>query len=111
MVYVRKYGSGEPTDEMVEAIYSDIKDCYYSRVFAIGGGTIIDVAKFFALQNVSPVLDLYDRKLEIKKAKELFILPTTCGTGSVMTGQGRLMANNYVELDRETVYEIYRKLF
>ena len=31
-------------------------------------------------------------------------------TDSVMTNQGRLMANNFVELDRERVYKIYREL-
>ena len=36
VVYVEKYGTGEPSDEMVEAIYADIKNCYYRRVFAIG---------------------------------------------------------------------------
>ena len=32
-------------------------------------------------------------------------------TESVMTKQGRLMANNYVELTKETVYKIYKSLF
>lgn len=85
VVYVEKYGTGEPSDEMVEAIFADIKNCYYSRVFAIGGGTIIDVSKLFALEKVSPVLDLYDHKIPAQKGKELFILPTTCGTGSEVT--------------------------
>ena len=66
VVYVEKYGTGEPSDEMVEAIYADIKNCYYRRVFAIGGGTIIDVSKLFALEKVSPVLDLYDHKIPAK---------------------------------------------
>lgn len=85
VVYVEKYGTGEPSDEMVEAIYADIKGCHYSRVFAIGGGTIIDVSKLFALETVSPVLDLYDKKIPAKKGKKLYILPTTCGTGSEVT--------------------------
>ena len=32
-------------------------------------------------------------------------------TDIVMTQQGRLMANNYVELDRDTVMDIYQKLY
>ena len=32
-------------------------------------------------------------------------------TGNVMEKQGRLMANNYVELSREKVYDIYKKLY
>lgn len=32
-------------------------------------------------------------------------------TDSVLENQGRLMANNFVELDRERVYKIYRECF
>ncbi len=76
------YGTGEPTDEMAEAILKDIKG---KRIIAIGGGTVLDLAKLFALKQVSPVLDLYDGKLPIKKNKELILVPTTCGTGSEVT--------------------------
>lgn len=85
VIFIRKYGTGEPNDEMVEAIYHDVKDLSYNRVIAIGGGTILDVAKLFALKNVTPVVDLFDRKLELIKDKELILVPTTCGTGSEVT--------------------------
>ncbi len=78
------YGTGEPTDEMAEAILKDIKG-EPKRIIAIGGGTVLDLAKLFALKQVSPVLDLYDGKLPIKKNKELILVPTTCGTGSEVT--------------------------
>ena len=32
-------------------------------------------------------------------------------TDNVMEKQGRLMANNYVELSRDKVYEIYSRLY
>ncbi|MCC8151617.1 MAG: iron-containing alcohol dehydrogenase [Lachnospiraceae bacterium] len=158
-----KYGAGEPSDDMAEAIYKDIKG-NPKRIIAIGGGTVIDISKLFALKNVSPILDLYDGKLEIVKDKELILVPTTCGTGSevtniailalnsrgtkkglavdemyadkavlipkkplheygvteqdladftesVMVNQGRLMANNFVELDKDRVYKIYKELW
>lgn len=81
----RMYGSGEPTDIMVESIYNEVKNYNYKRVFAVGGGTILDVAKLFTLKNISPVNDLYDKKLEIVREKELVLVPTTCGTGSEVT--------------------------
>ena len=84
VIYQEKYGSGEPSDEMAEAIYADVKGAY-KRIVAIGGGTVIDLAKLYALKNVSPVLDLFDRKLDIIKDKELILVPTTCGTGSEVT--------------------------
>lgn len=78
------YGAGEPTDEMAEAILKDIKG-EPKRIIAVGGGTVLDLAKLFALKQVSPVLDLYDGKLPIEKNKELILVPTTCGTGSEVT--------------------------
>ncbi len=84
-IFLRNYGAGEPSDVMVEAIYKDVKDINYKRVVAIGGGTVIDVAKLFALAEISPVLDLFDKKITAVKDKELLILPTTCGTGSEVT--------------------------
>ncbi|MFW2490861.1 4-hydroxybutyrate dehydrogenase [Clostridium chromiireducens] len=85
VLFRENYGSGEPSDEMVEAMYEHIKRISYERVIAIGGGSILDIAKLFALKNISPVVDLYDHKLEIIKEKELVLVPTTCGTGSEVT--------------------------
>lgn len=85
VLFQEKYGTGEPSDEMVDNMYNDVKDLDFNRVIAIGGGTVIDISKLFVLKNVSPALDLFDRKLEIGKEKELVLVPTTCGTGSEVT--------------------------
>lgn len=79
------YQKGEPTDDMVEKMYADIKEYTYGRVFGIGGGSVLDVAKLFALRKFSPVTDLFERKIEPVKEKELILIPTTCGTGSEVT--------------------------
>ncbi|MDF2838989.1 MAG: alcohol dehydrogenase [Evtepia sp.] len=84
VVFQEKYGTGEPSDEMVEAIYRDIPK-NYRRVIGIGGGGVLDVTKVLALKYISPVLALYDGKHEIIKDKELILVPTTCGTGSEVT--------------------------
>lgn len=93
VIYQEKYGAGEPSDEMAEAIYKDIKG-EPKRIIAIGGGTVIDISKLFALKNVSPILDLYDGKLPIEKNKELILVPTTCGTGSEVTNIAILALNS-----------------
>lgn len=85
VIYRGDYGSGEPTDIMVEQIWQDIKNISYERVIGIGGGTIIDVAKLLALKSFSPVLDLFDKKIPAERTKELVIIPTTCRTGSEVT--------------------------
>ena len=84
VIFMEQYGRGEPADEMIEAIYQDIAKPY-NRVIAIGGGTVLDCAKLFALQQTSPVTDLFDKKIPAVKNKPLLLVPTTCGTGSEMT--------------------------
>jgi len=92
VLYQEKYGAGEPSDDMAEAMYRDVKGSY-QRIIAIGGGTVIDISKLFALKNVSPIDDLYDGKLEIVKDKKLILVPTTCGTGSEVTNIAILALN------------------
>lgn len=84
VLYQEEYGLGEPSDEMAEKIYAAMPK-NVKRIIAIGGGTIIDISKLFALKNVSPILDLFDKKVDIIKDKELVLVPTTCGTGSEVT--------------------------
>ncbi len=93
VIYQEKYGAGEPSDDMAEAIYKDIKG-EPKRIIAIGGGTVIDISKLFALKHVSPILDLYDGKLPVVKDKELILVPTTCGTGSEVTNIAILALNS-----------------
>lgn len=93
VLYQEHYGLGEPSDDMVEAIYKDIVG-EHKRVIAIGGGTVIDIAKLFALKEVSPVLDLYDGKITPVKDKKLVLVPTTCGTGSEVTNISILALNS-----------------
>lgn len=85
VVFKENYGIGEPSDEIVEAMYGNIKRISYERVIAIGGGSILDIGKLFALGSILPIRDLYEHKLETIKEKELVLVPTTCGTGSEIT--------------------------
>ncbi len=93
VIYQEKYGLGEPSDDMVEAMYKELKG-EHKRIIAIGGGTILDIAKIFSLKYISPILDLYDGKLPIEKDKELVLVPTTCGTGSEVTNIAILALNS-----------------
>ena len=86
VLYQERYGKGEPNDEMVEAMIADMKKLgAHHRVIGIGGGTVLDISKLFALKYLHPIEDLYDRKLPVEKDKELVLVPTTCGTGSEVT--------------------------
>lgn len=106
VIFQEKYGAGEPSDDMAEAIYKDIKETP-NRIVAIGGGTVIDISKLFALKYVSPILDLYDGKLPIEKDKELILVPTTCGTGSEVTNIAILALNSRGTKKGLAVNEMY----
>ena len=86
-LFQEKYGMGEPTDVMVNGILDELRDKKYTRIIAVGGGTIIDIAKVLAVATEKDqVDDLYDRMPDgLKKVHPLVIVPTTCGTGSEVT--------------------------
>ncbi len=84
-IFCKDYGTGEPTDAMVEKIHRDIKDLKFKRIIAIGGGTILDISKLLTLKKYIPVAELFDGRMKIERIKELILIPTTCGTGSEVT--------------------------
>lgn len=85
VVYQEKYGSGEPTDEMMDAMKAEMDKYDYNRIIAFGGGTIVDCCKVLACDIPDKVADLYTGKVAPKRVKELIVVPTTCGTGSEVT--------------------------
>jgi len=84
-VMQEQYGAGEPSDLMMNRILGDVKGLSFDRVIAIGGGTVIDIAKLFVLEGLEDVVQAFERSIPIVKAKQLVIIPTTCGTGSEVT--------------------------
>ncbi len=86
-VFQEKYGMGEPTDVMAENIMRDVEaQGEYKRIIAIGGGTVIDIAKAMAVADKGDSMDdLYNAMPNLTKRHELVIIPTTCGTGSELT--------------------------
>ncbi|MTI58626.1 MAG: 4-hydroxybutyrate dehydrogenase [Firmicutes bacterium] len=83
-IFQEKYGVGEPTDLMVDKILKEMHRLGCERVIAVGGGTIIDIAKVLVLVGAVNVDVLFDKTV-LKKEKELIVIPTTCGTGSEVT--------------------------
>ncbi|SDO93839.1 4-hydroxybutyrate dehydrogenase [Selenomonas ruminantium] len=103
----RDFGTGEPTDKMVEGIAAALAGQEYKRVIAIGGGTILDVAKLFALQQLLPIDRLFQQEIQPRKKCELVLVPTTCGTGSEMTNISILSLTSLstkMGLDHDALY-------
>ncbi len=88
-----KYGSSEPTDFMVNALLAERDRLHgeipggVGRIAAIGGGSILDMAKVLAVapHGTKDVNDLYPDMANLQRVHELLALPTTCGTGSEVT--------------------------
>jgi 4-hydroxybutyrate dehydrogenase len=84
-IFQEKYGTGEPSDEMIDKIFADMPKKDIKRVIAVGGGTIIDISKLMIFKDAKKALDLFEKKVPLIRDKELIIVPTTCGTGSEVT--------------------------
>lgn len=85
-LFREKYSKGEPTDGDVDAILDACRAKNYHRIIAVGGGTVIDIAKVVAVAGPEDkVDDLYDNVAHLTKKHPLIIIPTTCGTGSEVT--------------------------
>lgn len=86
-IFQEEYGAGEPTDIMAEQIMQAAAEKGdYKRIIAVGGGTVIDIAKVMAVADKGAGMDdLYAAMPDLVKRHELIIIPTTCGTGSEMT--------------------------
>jgi len=70
---------------MIDAIKAVADPQCAARIIAVGGGTVIDIAKVLVLDGQWTTADLFERKVPIRKVRPLLIVPTTCGTGSEVT--------------------------
>ena len=84
-IFQEEFGDGEPSDEMIDQIKEKTSKYYYNRIFALGGGTILDISKILALDMPDGSTPLVDGEKEPVKKKQLIAVPTTCGTGSEVT--------------------------
>lgn len=79
------FGAGEPSDLMIDSIMAELKGKSYKRIIAVGGGTVIDIAKLLVFNEIGDTLAMFERRVPLVKDKSLIIVPTTCGTGSEVT--------------------------
>lgn len=82
VVFKSDYAKGEPTDESVNRLISDFMKKPYKRIIAIGGGSVIDMAKALIVTDGGDVVKLFKKECEIVKRREFVAVPTTCGAGS-----------------------------
>lgn len=85
VIFMEDFGMSEPTDVMVDAIIAVASRMEFKRLIAVGGGSVIDIAKVLAVSSGRKVDELYDNAASLKRSCKFFILPATCGTGSEVT--------------------------
>ena len=83
-----KYGMGEPTDTMMDALIKNYKQSGCGRIIAIGGGGVIDMAKVLVLKDAECTEDIFMRRVPIIKEHELIAVPTTCGDKLMLLNDG-----------------------
>lgn len=78
--------SGEPWSKDVDECFSKISDPI-SGVVGIGGGSVLDFSKALAIliSNQGAITDYEFGDREIKGVSPLWLVPTTCGSGSEVT--------------------------
>ncbi len=85
-MFIEKYGSGEPSDTMIDSILADIAKYDYRRMIAVGGGSVLDISKIISLDGLTNTIAAFDSREEPIRSKGLMMVPTTCGTGCELTG-------------------------
>lgn len=80
-----------PNPLKIIEIISKLKDYEFDKIYSIGGGSVIDVAKvlsvFLPLRVDLNISDLENYEKYSKTGKKIFLtaIPTTCGTGAEVT--------------------------
>lgn len=84
VLFQEEYGAGEPNDQMIDAIRAEIPE-NIRRIIAVGGGTVIDIAKVLTFTGDWSSEDIFTGRIVPEKSRRLIVIPTTCGTGSEVT--------------------------
>lgn len=84
-IFKEDYRFNEPSDDIIDQLLAIKSKMDVKRIIAIGGGSIIDIAKILALKDIKTTKEAFEKKEYLEKQQELIIVPTTCGTGSEVT--------------------------
>lgn len=86
-VTTHRHAGGEPTLKQVDALRTVLRDTRADWVAAVGGGSVIDLAKAAALlaRVQRPAADYHDGAVVERDGLPFLAVPTTAGTGSEAT--------------------------
>ena len=84
-LFYEDYCTGEPSNVMIDAMLKVVGAMSYSRMVAIGGGTVLDSSKLLTIDGATSTQALFDSTDQPTRSKGLVMVPTTCGTGCEVT--------------------------
>ena len=90
IIYIVDNIKSHPEFRDLENIYKKILQIDFDIILAIGGGSVIDSAKYFSIYNEKKEINFVTKLIKEKPKEEYFIkpfisVPTTAGTGSEIT--------------------------
>ncbi len=86
VMFYEDYCTGEPSNVMIDAMLKAVGGMRYSRMIAVGGGTVLDSSKLLNIDGATNTEALFDNPSSPTRRKGLIMVPTTCGTGCEVTG-------------------------
>ena len=88
-----KFIPAEPTLKFFEATLTEVRSAKVDSVLAIGGGSVIDVAKLFAAlaESSQKISEVFGINLLSSRKLNLVCLPTTAGTGAEVSPNAILL--------------------
>jgi alcohol dehydrogenase class IV len=92
-IFAGPFIPAEPTLKLFETALAEIRTQKIDSVLAVGGGSVIDVAKLFAALADSPqrIQDVFGINLLSSRKITLVCLPTTAGTGAEVSPNAVLL--------------------
>ena len=76
-VFRDTFGTGEASEEMIQAMYDAIPYDSYNRVIAVGGGAILDLCKLLGCKRPDTVHNLLFKRFPVVYEKDVIAIPTT----------------------------------
>ena len=67
ILFQEKFGAGEPSDEMIDGILLRVNKRDYKRIFAIGGGTVLDIGKLLVFDGSCSCREIFEKARYCRK--------------------------------------------
>lgn len=108
IVHVVKNIKSHPEFKNLEEIYNEIYKYDFDQILAIGGGSVIDAAKFFSVYSIDKEINFVSKMIKGKIEKKNYLLkpiisiPTTAGTSSEITPWATIW-----DMDKKKKYSLH----